>query len=614
MTAAGFAAIGVLEWSGEAELFSPVLSEIVEFDRSTRGCRCVPASAERKVSKVTTKYSSDMSSGERTGECADVLFSGGWIYSGHDQVPHWGSLLLRNGKILSLDSAKLSRLDLQSAQTVDLAGRLVAPGFHDAHVHPIMAGIEMLGCDLTACANATETLAAIGAYASAHPELPWITGSGWSMDMFEGGTPARGILDALVSDRPVLLENRDHHSAWANTRAFKIAGIDESTPDPADGRIEREQNGYPAGTVHDGAIYLFDGVRPATDQDRAYEALLAAQARLLSYGITGWQDAALGTLMGLPAMIPVYTRALDEGTLLARVRGAQWWDRKAGLEQLEEMLAHANEVAQRYPRERFSLGSVKIMVDGVAESRTAAMHGYYRGVAGSETHNGMTFFESAELARYVAAIDAAGLQIHFHALGDRAVTDALDALSAARKANGQSKARHHLAHLEVVRAEDQPRFADLGAVANLQSLWAAHEAQLDTLVIPFLPDGAESRLYPFASLARAGARLALGSDWPVSSPDPLQAIHVGANRRHAHSQAAPLQADEALSLHQLLQASTHGSAYVNHLDDVCGRLERGMLGDLVILDKNLFELETENLHSVQVDETWIGGKRVYARA
>ena len=271
-------------------------------------------------------------------------------------------------------------------------------------------------------------------------------------------------------------------------------------------------------------------------------------------------------------------------------------------------------MAARFERDRFSLGTIKIMVDGVAESRTAAMHGHYRDAEGEALESrGMGFFDPAELAEYVNAIDTAGLQLHFHALGDRAVTDALDALAAARARNGNTRLRHHLAHLEVVRDSDLPRFAELDASANLQAYWAAHDPQLDRLVVPFLPEGVEAALYPFASLADSGAPLAMGSDWPVSSPDPLQAIHVAVNRRHAGSAEPPLHRHQSLSLTAALNAYTAGSAYVSHLDDRTGRLRPGMLADLVILDKHLFDLETEHLSQAVVDETWIHGRRVYER-
>ncbi|SDQ08456.1 amidohydrolase [Leucobacter chromiiresistens] len=547
---------------------------------------------------------------------ADTVFEHGWIYTGTEGSPVFGGIAVADGRILSTDAEEVARLAETAATRVDLAGRLLIAGFQDAHAHPVMAGVELLSCDLSGCDTAEETLAAVAAYAAAHPDLAWIQGAGWSMDAFPGGTPTRQMLDEIVPDRPVLLENRDHHGAWANTRAFALAGITAETPDPADGRFEREADGTPAGTAHEGAMSLFGEVRPRPTLDQAYAGLLAAQQHLVSFGITAWQDAAVGEFMGSPDTVPVYLRAARDGALKVRVRGAQWWNREDGDAQLGPILARRDEVARECHPDRLSLASVKVMVDGVAENFTAAMHECYRDHHGDATENrGISFFDPRDMARFVAALDAAGMQVHFHALGDRAVTDALDAVEYAREQNGASGNRHHLAHLQVVRSEDVARFAPLEATANIQALWACHEDQLDTLTLPFLADDAEDHHYPFGELVASGSRLAAGSDWPVSSPDPVQAIHIAVNRRSPGSDLPPLGPEsQKLTLAQALDAYTQGTARVNHLDHATGRIEPGYYADLAILDRNLFELAREDLHTARVDETWIGGERVYARA
>ena len=546
---------------------------------------------------------------------ADVVFEHGWIYTGTEAAPRAGGLAIGGGRILTTDPEELARLAPSAGRRVDLRGRLVVPGFQDAHLHPVLAGLELLSCDLSGCGSAGETLAAIEAYAEARPGLEWILGAGWSMDDFPGGTPTRAMLDAIVPDRPVFLENRDHHGAWANSRAFALAGIDRTTPDPADGRFEREPDGTPSGTVHEGAMSLFDGVRPRASEEDAYAGLLAAQEHLLRLGITAWQDAAVGEFMGSPDTVPVYLRAVREGTLTVRVRGAQWWNRQDGDAQLGPILARRDEVAASCDPHRLSLASVKVMVDGVAENFTAAMHDCYLDHRGRATGNrGISFFDRDDMGRFVSALDSAGMQVHFHALGDRAVTDALDAVERALAENGANGNRHHLAHLQVVRAEDTARFAALGATANIQALWACHETQLDELTLPFLAAGAEARHYPFGELAAAGVRLAAGSDWSVSSPDPLQAIHVAVNRVAPGGGRPPLgPPEQRLTLAQALDAYTQGTAWVNHLDHVTGRLLPGMYADLAILDRNLFDLADDELHTARVDETWIAGVPVYER-
>ena len=313
--------------------------------------------------------------------------------------------------------------------------------------------------------------------------------------LVDGPLPGRrarsaALLDEVVPDRPVLLLSRDHHSTWANSAAIRLAGIDASTPDPADGRIEREADGSPAGTFHEGAGDLFDGVRPPVDPDLAYAGLLRAQRELLALGITGWQDAMVGgSIGGVPDPIDAYRRALAEDELVVHVVGAQWWERDRGIEQVDEMTARREAVAALGREDRLSLGTTKIMVDGVAENQTAAMLTPYRDVHGHDTHNhGLSFVDPALLQGYVTALDAAGFQVHFHALGDRAVREALDALDTARAANGATDGRHHLAHLQVVEETETARFAELGAVANIQALWATPRGP-DRRAHPAVPAG-----------------------------------------------------------------------------------------------------------------------------
>lgn len=546
----------------------------------------------------------------------DVVFENGWIYTGDESAPRRGGVAVAAGRIVSTDADEVARLAETAASRVDLDGRLLLPGFQDAHLHPVIAGIEMLSCDLSSSENAEEALEAVRVYADANPDVSWIVGAGWSMDFFPGGTPTRQMLDEIVPDRPVMLENRDHHGAWVNTRALELAGLDASTQDPADGRFEREPDGFPAGTVHEGAMSLFHGVKPSASDEQGYAGLLAAQEHLYQFGITAWQDAAVGRFMGSPDTVPIYERAIAEGTLKARVRGAQWWSREDGEGQLAEVLERRDRIAASCDPDRFSVGSVKVMVDGVAENFTAAMHAPYLDPHGHDSGNrGISFFDPEEMAGFVTELDANGMQVHFHALGDRAVTNALDALEQARTANGATDNRHHLAHLQVVRSEDVARFAPLGATANLQALWAAHEQQLDELTLPFLPADSEQHHYPFGEIAATGAHLAAGSDWSVSSPNPIEALHVAVNRTHPGSTLPVLGPElQKLTVKQFVDAYTQGTARINHLDHATGRLAAGFYADFVILDRDPFALDSEDLHTVRVDETWIGGERVFARA
>ncbi|WP_055490990.1 amidohydrolase [Streptomyces sp. TP-A0356] len=537
---------------------------------------------------------------------ADLLFTGGPVLT--PQGPVTTSVAVVGGRIAAVKDTEAHALTGPRTEVVNLAGRLLLPGFQDAHIHPVPAGLELTQCDLTGARTAEETLAAVRAYADAHPEREWITGGGWSMEAFEGGMPTKELLDGLVPDRPVYLPNRDHHGAWANSRALELAGITRDTPDPADGRFERDASGEPTGMLQEGAMQYVGRLTPAATPADRLAALLHAQRHLHALGITAWQDALVGDFLGMDDPSEAYLAAARDGSLTARVVGALWWDRERGAEQIPELVERRAALSHG----RFRAGSVKLMLDGVAETGTAALLDPYLDGCGCATANrGTSFIDPARLPSYVTELDALGFQCHFHALGDRAVRDALDAVEAARKANGTSDTRPHLAHLQVVHPDDVPRFAQLGATANIQPLWAAHEPQMDELTIPFLGSERAARQYPFGALLRSGATLAAGSDWPVSSPDPMEGIHVAVNRVVPGGSGPVFLPDERIGLTAALTAYTAGSAYANHLDDT-GSVRPGALADLVVLDRDPYAGPPEAIGGTRVALTYVGGERVFA--
>jgi predicted amidohydrolase YtcJ len=550
----------------------------------------------------------------QSGSVADLAFVNGAVYT-VDAVRRWATAVaVTGGAIVAVgDDRQVGEHIGPSTDVVDLGGRMLLPGFQDAHVHPVSGGLEMLRCDLNVGTTAPDYLETVAGYAAAHPDEAWIAGGGWSMDAFPGGSPTRDGLDGVVPDRPVFLHSRDGHSAWVNTRALELAGITAASPDPPDGRIDRDAAGEPSGALQEGAMKLVDRLMPPVSAAELSEGLRLAQSYLHSLGITAWQDAIVQADEGMP-IFQTYVDAAERGELTARVVGALWWDRTRELDQVEAF----GELRSRADRGRFRATSVKIMQDGVCENFTAAVLEPYLDAAGIPTDNrGISFVEPDLLNRAVTMLDADGFQVHVHALAERAVREALDAIEAARSANGPSDNRHHLAHLQIVHPDDVPRFARLGVVANVQPLWAAHEAQMDELTIPFLGEPRWRWQYPFASLVRSGAMLAMGSDWSVSSPDPLEEMHVAVNRTMPEDYPHPIEnhevflPDERLDLPTALAAFTMGSAYVNHLDDLTGSVEVGKRADLVVLDRNLFDEPPERISSAAVDQTFVDGVRVH---
>ncbi|MFF2809664.1 amidohydrolase [Streptomyces sp. NPDC058000] len=540
---------------------------------------------------------------------ADLLFTHGPIHTGDPARTRASSLAVTGERITAVGHDDVRELIGPGTEVVDLTGKLLLPGFQDAHIHAVFGGLELAECDLTGTVGVDEYLRRIREFADAHPERSWITGGGWSLESFAGGLPTRQLLDSVVPDRPVYLPNRDHHGAWVNTRALELAGLTKDSPDPADGRIEREDDGTPSGVLQEGATGLITRLVPQRTAADRLAALLRAQELLHSLGITGWQDALLGSFHGQADPSDAYVAAARNGSLTARVTGALWWDRERDARQIPELTARRGELTHG----RFRAGSIKIMQDGIAENFTAAMTSPYLDACGCATANtGLSFVDPAALREYVTALDALDFQVHFHALGDRAVREALDAIEAARTTNGRRTARHHLAHLQVVHPDDLPRFARLGAIANIQPLWAAHEPQMDELTIPFLGPERAGWQYPFGSLLRAGATLAAGSDWPVSSPDPLAGLHVAVNRREPDTTDDRIfLPEQRLDLTTAVAAYTAGSAHVNGLDDA-GTLQVGHLADLVVLDRDIFTAPVEEIAQAGVLQTYVGGERVHS--
>ena len=537
---------------------------------------------------------------------ADLVLSGGRIAT-MDPAHSWASALaVRDGRIATVgpNHAVMAHIGPRT-RVIHLRGRTVTPGFQDAHVHPVHGGLARLRCELHDTRGREACLAVIAAYAAAHPTEDWIRGGGWYMDDFPGGTPRREDLDAIAPDRPVFLTNRDGHGAWANSRALELAGVTAETSDPGDGRIERDADGSPIGTLHEGAMDLVGRYAPDDTPADLEAALLLGQAYLHSLGITAWQDAIIRPETEERAYVALASR----GGLTARVVGAMWWERHRGAEQIEEFVERRRVTSIG----RYQATSVKLMMDGVLENFTGAMlEPYLDGNGGTTDNRGLLQIDPDGLSSWLPQLDALGFQAHFHAIGDGAVRASLNAVAAARHANGPSDTRPHIAHIQVIHPDDVPRFRLLDVAANAQPYWACHEGQMDNLTIPFLGDRWRWQ-YPFRSLRAAGAVLAMGSDWSVSTPDPLLEMELAVERvaDESRGQKEPLLPEERLDLIDALAAFTTGSAYVNHLDRDTGTLEVGKLADFAVLDRDLFDREAGAIGETRVVGTFVEGAAVF---
>ena len=534
----------------------------------------------------------------------ELALLGGSVITVDPAQPRAEAVAVAGGRIVAVGSDReIRELIGPATDVIELHGRTVLPGFQDAHLHFAHGGMAARQCDLFETTTPAEHAEAIVAYAARNPSARWIVGGGWSMDDFGGRMPTAAFLDALVPDRPVALQTRDGHTSWVNTRALELAGITPAMSDPVGGVIDRDAPGprrgrcrrLPCGSCSDCSPAFRGGVGTGHSGGPAHPP------RARDHRLPG-SVARRGSLRALP----LGRRA---GELTMRTEGNLLWSDDAGDEVIEELLDRRASGTVG----RLRIRGAKLFQDGVVESHTAAMLAAYRDVDGSATgSSGASLFEPERLRRVVRMLDAHGFQVHIHALGDRAVRESLDALEAATAENGRRDARHHLAHVQFVDPADVARFGALGVVANVTPYWAVLSGYVRDLTLPFVSAEAGASMYPFGSILRAGGRLAFGSDWTVSTPDPLLQLEVAVTRKRPGQDGdEPLLPHERLTLEEAIAAATIGSAHVNHLDADTGSISPGKLADLVILDRDLLDRGAGAIGEARVVTTLVEGDVVY---
>ncbi|WP_434992002.1 amidohydrolase [Arthrobacter sp. Ld5] len=553
---------------------------------------------------------------------ADLVLHNGRVFDGLAPHPTATAVAVAGGTISAIGTdAEVLAAAGPRTRVVDLRGRLVTPGFTDAHAHTFMGGIEALACNLEAHRGPAGVQRAVAAYAAGPGEgQDWITGAGWYKGDFDGGFPDARVLDAVAPHRPVYLINRDHHSAWVNTAALGRAGIDAHTPDPPDGRIDRRADGSASGILHEGAMALVARLLPPVTRAAVEAGILYGQRHLHALGVTGWQEAIIGEYAGYPDAAPAYRSLAASGRLTGRATGALWVPRALTVRDIPDLIEDFRERRRLNAEAGFPTSSAKIMVDGVPENRTAALLDPYEPVgcgcvAASDADRGPTYLPPEVLDAVVAALQAARFDLHLHAIGDRAVRTGLDAVAHARSVVPPDRSwrpRHTMAHVQLVHPDDVPRFGELAVTVNAQALWACSDEQMRSLTVPLIGEDRAQWQYPFASMVSGGAPLAMGSDWSVSDADPWQAIHVAVNRTHPdHPGVPPLVADEALTFQAALSAYTAGSARVTR--STAGLIREGLPADLAVLTVDPFGIDAADLHAVGVDVTIAGGRVVFER-
>ncbi len=525
----------------------------------------------------------------------------GRVFDGRVRTEHT-AVAVRGGRIVAVgDDERVllergARAEGAETRVLDARGGAILPGFVDAHAHAAFAGVERLSCDLTPAQSVEQTLALILAAAEAS-EDDWVTGGGWSHELFPH--PTRQQLDAIVPDRPVALSDAGHHTLWVNSRALEVAGITGDTPQPHNGHIHFDEAGEPTGYLNESAAELVGRHIPPATEQLIYEGLLNAQQHLWSIGVTGWHEAILGEYNGKADCTPAYLQGIAEGMLASQTSGALWVPAGLKLDEVTAFVAGLAEQRARNAEAGFQTSTAKAMIDGVPHGETAALLEPYC----SHAHSGETHFDEQVIREFVRQLDAAGFALHLHIMGDRGIRIALDAIEAARVANGAGP-RHHIAHLSMIHPDDARRFGPLGITANMQALWAAP----DPHVVPMIGEERMRAGYPFRSLADGGAELAMGSDWPVSPAEPWLAIHVAVNRT-LPGMPEVLGEGQALTLAEALAAYTSGSSQL--VLGAPGRVRVGERADLTVSTRDPFALPADQLITIATAATVVNGELVF---
>lgn len=513
------------------------------------------------------------------------------------------ALAVRAGRIVALDDDALE-LD---GTVVDLRGGMLVPAFRDGHVHPLWGGVDLDRLPLDHCRDVDAVVRAVADHAAAHPELPWIIGGPYRADVPPGGRAEAAWLDAAVADRPVVLSANDYHTMWVNSRALELAGIDAATPDPPLGVIVRRADGSPTGTlVEQGAMSLVERVLPRPTDDQMLRGLARGLGHLARLGI-GWVQEAAAS----PSDGEVYLAGARAGGLPIRVNVAwradplTWSQRLARFGELRREIAADPACAGK-----LTASTMKFFADGVIEQGT----GYVLDPYEDEPHScGLPNWSPDALRAAVVAADAAGFQIHIHAIGDGGVRLALDAIAGARADNGVRDRRPVIAHTQLVHPADRPRFAQLGVIANFEPLWAQLDEVMLELTMPRLGPTRSALQYPIASLARSGARLSFGSDWPVTDADPLAGLAVAVTRRTPGGDpAGGWLPEERIPILDAVHAYTAGTAHQAFDERERGTLAIGARADLTLLDTDITSVAGDEVADAAVHGLWLDGEEIWS--
>lgn len=541
---------------------------------------------------------------------ADKVFLNGKIYTVDVQRSWAEAVAIHNGKFVYVGDNDSARQFIgEHTELTDLNGQMMLPAFFDSHVHLTSGGLQELECNLEGLKDKEEVLPAVARYLEdKNPaDNGWIRGSGWSISYIPN--PRKEWLDEISTDHPIVLNCNDGHSLWVNSKALELAGITDETEDPLAGEIQRDpETGEATGLLFDFAGQRIKDAMPETTLEEKVAGLQAGIKLAHQFGITSVIEPGLDG-----DMIAPYVALADRDELNIRLRAAMSpinWQPGAFGDEIYDFVPQR----EQYRRERIDVDSVKVYIDGVLEYGSAAVLEPY--LLEDLNEGAEPFHTQEQLNTYITWLDSQGIQVHTHAIGDRGTRMALNAYEAAQQANSDQDNRHQICHLQMMDPKDAPRFAKLNVMANFQTYWA-FEDSYKPFVRKILGDERTERTnYLLGSVHRAGGRLVGGSDWFVTTLNPLDAISVGVRRMDpelADGEGPVFVPSECVDLDAMISAYTINGAYANHREDQLGSIEPGKLADLIVLDRNLFEIPEAEIAKAQVQLTLLEGDEVYNR-
>lgn len=543
-------------------------------------------------------------------EAPDFVFHNGRVYTVTESAP-WAEAVVVTGNSITFvgDNAAARALAGPDTELIDLAGKLLMPGFVEGHIHPFLGAFLSTGVDLQVPTR-QDALNAIAAYATDNPDGP-VRGFGWRVDMFGPQGPTRTELDSVLPDRPGFFFAIDGHSMWANSKALEMAGISRDSEDPIPGfsYYVRDENGEPTGYVLevDAVLGLVNAIEPIST-DSMEQLLRAWLPKASEAGITSVFDAGVPPIGGdQGALIELYTNVESRGELPFRVVASY----SVKSPPVDDAVAELTGIRDRISSDLVQVNVVKIIGDGTQEGYTAWLLEPY---ADKPDSIGGSPFTDDQWRQLVREVDAAGFDVHIHACGERTARTALDSIEAAAKVNPARERRHTVAHLVYLEEPDSRRFGDLGVIAEFSANWFS--ADPDTVINLAARYGAprKDNLYRVQDVLSSGGRVSLGTDWPAagyfSTYKPLDSIQIGVTRQLIGDPAAEVlsPADQKLTVEQAVHANTLGAAYQLRLDGLVGSVEAGKRADLIVVDRNIFEIDPHDIHSAAVTLTMMEGE------